>query len=469
MRSAAGILVLLLAGCLPRAQVVPARGALSDEGEVWVYLQPLPEDASRLAFTLRGVALARADGTLVPLDLALPEVSAARASRQRLLASGRVPPGSYPAVVLGIARATLAGDDGPVDLLVPEEPVRVALDLDLPRGLARLVQLSLRAGQGREGEFSFGAAFAAAARPPAATVGQLAGWCPSAGSASVAVFDRRSKQVLAVHAAGREPRALALDGRAGRGYLALAGEDQIQVLDVATGEDLRRIPLRPGDAPSDLALTPDGRLLVTIHRGSNSAAVVDAEPGVVLDRVPAGDEPWAVVLGPGGRWAYVVNRGSNDVTVVDVGNRAVVGTIATDPEPVRVALDRTESRLYVVHRGSAWMNVFSLPDRAPAGRIFVGLGAAAVQVDPRTGRIYVGRGDAGRIDVYDQASALPVDAVAVPGPVEDLAVDEVENALLAVMPSLGAVAFVDLASRRVLSAVDVGSDPGRAVVVGGRP
>ncbi|HSN92776.1 MAG TPA: YncE family protein [Anaeromyxobacteraceae bacterium] len=468
MRRAVAAAALVLAACLPRVHLAPLREALGAEGEVWVYLQPLPEDAARLALSFEEVALARGDGTLLPLELALRDLPAGGVARQRLLASGRAPPGSYPALVVRIRRATLSGEAGPVDLLVPEEPVRVDLDLELGRGRARVVQLALRPGQALDQDFSFGAAFSTSARPPAAMVAQLAGYCPSAGSASVAVFDRRAKQVVSVFATGREPRAVAVDGRAARGYVALAGEDQIQVVDLATGEELRRIPLRPGDEPRDLALTPDGRLLVAANRGSNSAAVLETEPGLVLDRVPAGDAPWSLLLDRAGRRAYVLNRRSNDVTVVDVGNRAAVGTIATDPEPIGAALNRAETRLYVVHRGSAWMNAYSLPDLAPAGRFFVGLGAGAVKVDPRTGRILVGRDDAGRIDVYDPVSLLPVDGFDVPGPVAYLAIDEMENALVVVMPALRSVALVDLTSRRVLSSVDVGDDPGRAVVIGER-
>lgn len=467
MRAAAvGTLALVLASCVPRAQIAPVREPLAADGEVWVYLQPLPPDASRLALSLDAVALAQADGTLVPLDLALAEIPAGGGARQRLLASGRAPAGPYPALVLRVRRATLSAEEGPVDLLVPEEPVRVDLALELPRGRARVVHLALRPGQAAEPGFGSGAAFAAVASAPASTVVQLSGYCPSAAGAGLSVFDRRARQVVSVLPTGREPSAVAVDWPTGRGYVALAGEDQVQVLDLSTGEELRRIPLRPGDEPRDLALTSDGRLLVTANRGSRSATVVDPELGLVLERVPAGEDPGAILLDRPGRRAYVLNRRSNDVTVVDLGNRAVAGTIPTDPEPIRAALDRAETRLYVISRGSAWMAAYSLPDLAPAGRIFVGLGAGAVQVDPRTGRIYVARADAGRIDVFDPPSALPVDGFEVPGPVAHLAIDEVENALLAVMPSLRSIAFVDLASRRVLSSVDVGPEPGRAVVAG---
>lgn len=367
-----------------------------------------------------------------------------------------------------LRRATLAADEGPVDLLLGEEPVRVALALELPRGAARLVRLALAGGQPLDQEFVFGGAFRASVLAAANTVVQLSGYCPSTSGATLAVFDRRSKQVTAMVPTGREPVGIAVDALAQRAYVALAGEDQVQVIDLATGADLQRIQLRGGDEPREVALTPDGKLAVTVNPRSSTATFIDTASGTVLDRVPTGQEPSSLVMGRGGRRAYVLNRRSNDVTVVDVGNRAVVATAATEPEPLRAALNRAESRLYVVHRGSAYMRVFSLPDLATVNRIYVGLGASAVRVDTRTDRVYVASAGEARIQIFDPASLLPVDAIQLPAPASYLTIDDLENALLAVLPSLQAVAFVDLTSRRLLSLADVGPDPYLVAVVGER-
>ena len=206
----------------------------------------------------------------MPLELALTEVSGATASRQRLLASGRLPPDSYAGLALQIGRATLAGEGKPADLLVPKEPVRIDLPLQLARGRAAVASVALRAGQVQESDFDFAGHLTGHVLEPASTVLERAGYVSRPGLASLAVIDRRAHEVTAVVPTGREPTGLAVDALARRAYVALGGEDQVQILDLASGEELGRIPLRSGDEPADLALTPDGRIVLVVAKGSNT-------------------------------------------------------------------------------------------------------------------------------------------------------------------------------------------------------
>ncbi len=466
-RLVATLAVSLLAGCHLRAQGSPALPALSREGEVRVYLQPLPEDVRRLAFSVAGIVASRADGGEEPLEVALPQISGAEPAGQRLLASGRLPPGSYVGLSLRIPRATLASDGGRADLLVPEEPVRVEFPFKVERNRAVLIRLRLR--QAVAQEFRFDAAFLADAAGPENSTVQLAAYCSTPPLASLTVIDRRAHAVSGVLPTGRQPLGVALDARTLRAYVALAGDDQIQVLDLVTGEELRRIPLRAGDEPREVALTPDGALLVAVNSGSNSASLVETASGTVVATVATGDEPSALLLDRGGRRAYVLNRRSRSISVLDLASFAAVQTVPTDPEPLRAALSRDGTRLYLVARGSAHLTVFSIPEMAVVRSVFVGLGASAVTVDPRSDLVYVGRADEGRIQVFDPISALPVGAIDVPGPVSYLAMDHVENALLAVLPASGQIAFVDLARKRVVGTVDVGAGAHQVAVLGEKP
>jgi YVTN family beta-propeller protein len=250
-----------------------------------------------------------------------------------------------------------------------------------------------------------------------------------------------------------------VDARGARIFIALAAEDEVQVLDLATGTEVRRIALRTGDEPRELGLTSDGRVLVVVNRRSNSVTFVDAVSLIAQDRVLVGEEPWTLLVDRPGRWAYVLNRRSSSISVVDVARRVPVATIPTDPEPLRAQLSRDGSRLYVIHRGSAYMNVYSVPDFSLLNRVYVGLGAGALRVDSRTDLVYVGRADEGRIQLFDPTSLLPMSVIDVPGPVSYLAIDDLENTLLAVLPERRQVAFVDLTSKRLLSTLDVPRAP----------
>jgi YVTN family beta-propeller protein len=462
------VVLLVLAGCHPRVRPPPPLPPLAQDGEAYLYLQPFPDDAARLAFSITGIEAIRSDGTAEPLELTLGDANADTVRSQRLLGWARLSPGAYGGFQVTFSRATLRTDQGVADLLASKEPIRIDLPFTIVRGRGLVLQLSLRPGQARDRAFAFSTAFAGAPLRPEDTLIQLATYGSSAGAAGLFVVNRRARQVSAVIPTGREPQGIALDAASGRAFVALAGEDQIQVLDLTTGEELRRIALRSGDQPQDAGLTPDGRTLVVLTPGSNSVAFVDPVAGLALDRVPVGDEPWSLLLDRSGRRAYVLNRRSSNLTVVDVANRGIIATVATDPEPLRAQLNRDATRLYVVHRGSAYMNVYSVPDMALVARMFVGLGASALKVDPRTDLVYVGRGDEDRIQLFDPSSLLPVDSIDVPGAVTYLAIDDVENVLLAVLAAPGRVGFVDLTRKRLLSTVDVGRAPFRVAPISER-
>jgi YVTN family beta-propeller protein len=441
---------------------------LDQEGEVFVYLEPPQGAASRVSFAIESVSAERADGVAVPLEVSLREVSLAEARNQRLLAWARLPPGEYTALALKVSRAALEGEEGQgrSDLLVAPEPTHVPVPLRVGQRQATVLSLALQFASTVEKGFAFTPSFTAAVA--GAPVTQITGYCSNAALADLSVFDKRNRRAAQVLPVGREPQGLALDVVRGRIYVALAGEDVLQVLDLLTGTELNRVWLRPGDRPRELGLTPDGRLLVVTNSNSNSVAFVDPIAGVELDRVNVGENPAALLLDRTGRRAYVLNHGSSSVTVIDLPTHAVVTTFATDALPSRAQINRAGTRLYVANAGSAYLNVYTLPDNVLQRRVFVGLGAAALKVDPRSDLVYVGKADETILQVFDPFSLMPVDSVELPEGTSYLAIDDVENTLLALMPARRAIAFVDLTTRRVTGTVDAGSEPYLVTVFGER-
>jgi YVTN family beta-propeller protein len=266
---------------------------------------------------------------------------------------------------------------------------------------------------------------------------------------------------------GGTPRGIALDVRANRAYVALFREDEVEILDVAASASMGRIRLSPGDGPADVALAPDGTLLVVNER-SRTVSFVDPALMAEVGRVQVGDDPRSLLVDRTGQRAYVANRGSGTVTVIDVASRAVFGTIATDPEPLRVELSRDGTRLHVVHRGSAYLATFEVPTLAPLARVYVGLGATMIKVDPRTDLVYLSRGAERRIDVHDPLSLQVVDRIDVAGAVSYMAIDDAENALLALVPERRTIAVIDLTSRKLLAEIPVGAEPYTIALAGER-
>jgi YVTN family beta-propeller protein len=217
-----------------------------------------------------------------------------------------------------------------------------------------------------------------------------------------------------------------------------------------------------------VALTPDGSLLLVANQGSSTVVFADPAGPMELSRISVAEEPWSLLVDRSGKRAYVLSRRAATLTVLDLASRTVAGTAATDAEPVRAQLDRAGARLYVIHAGSAYMSVLDLPALSLARRVHVGLGASALKVDARTGLLYVGLRDDDRIQVYDPLALVPMDYIELPGPVSWLAIDDAENALLALVPGKRTLAFIDLTRRRVLGLADVGSGPHAIAAAGER-
>jgi YVTN family beta-propeller protein len=456
--------LLLLAGCqLPGApgRMLPPLAA--GEGDVYLYLDPLPPTAGGLSVAVASIAAIPVQGAPIPLEVLAPELSAS-ASWQRLLAFGRLPSGDYQGLLVTVRRATVNSSEGVSDLLVGAEPTRVEVALTASRGRATVLALSLDLGRAVGPSFRFTPAFTVSA--PSTAMVPLNGLCSNSGAASLTVFDKHAHRVVGAFPVGREPRGVALDAGRNRGYVALSGDDQVEVLDLITGTPLGMATLRNGDRPRELALTPDGRTLLVVNEGSNSLSFVDAGAAVENERLPTGLEPRALLLDRSGRRAYVLNRRANSMTVVDVPNRAVVATLATDADPVRVQLNRAGDRLYLLSAGSPYLTVLSLPGLAPLKRVFVGMGASALKVDPRTDLVYVATQS--RVQVFDAFALMPIASIELPGPATWLALDEVENTLLALLPDERTVAFVDLTTRRVTGRAEVGFAPYQPAVVGER-
>ena len=474
MKKTLAILALVgSAGCgllTPRASLRPP---LADEGEVLLYLQPWPQGAERIRFTLASMAAVRSDGFAIPLELLLADLPGEGAAQQRLLARGRLPPGTYRSLDVKASSATVMTSDGPAELLVGSEPTSVAAGFEVRAQRATVLLLAVHSEASLQAGYAFAPQFAV--RVPPRPLPSLNGVVANSGNHDLTLFDKRRHEVFTALPTGREPKGIALAPGLIRLYVALTGDDQVAVFDLTTGEPLPSIRLTAGDRPRELALSPDGRLLLVLNEASNALAFVDASSGLEITRVPTGTTPTSLLVDRSFRRAYVLNQGSSTMTVVDVATRTVAATVATDPLPVRAQLNRAGNRLYLAQAGSPQMLVFSVPDPASAvtnitllNRITVGLGASALKIDPRTDLVYLARTDEPRVDVYDAFSFMPIDSFDVPAGVSWFAIDDTENTLLALIPSRRAVAVIDLTSRREVGLVTAGEDPYAVAVAGER-
>jgi YVTN family beta-propeller protein len=455
---------LLLFACQARPSLMKPR--LEEDGQVFVYLQSMPQEADRLSFRLEGVSVVRGDGSEVPATLHMKEIIGKELKRDRLLASGDLPPGQYQGFLFRVSGATLQGEEGIAALPLADEKPMTAVPFTIARKKAQVVSLTFRYRESLPGGIRFAPSFAGEIPGKLAT--GLIALVTSRGGNTVTVFDKVTGKVAAVVPTGTSPAGMVLNPPLRRAYVAISGDDAVETIDLLGTDVISRGPLTVGDRPEELALTPDRKTLLTANTGSNTVSVVDAASLVERRRIRVGNGPQSILIDRAGRRAFVFNTLSNTVSVLDLGSLEVMATIATDAGPVRGEFNRAGNRLYVLHGHSPYLNVYDAATLSIVRRVYVGTGGTALKVDSRSDLIYLARRGAREIAIYDPFSFLPIDSYRTGEDASYLTIDGEGNNLCAVFPGSSGVRMIHLIGKGTASETEAGEDPFRVTLMGER-
>jgi DNA-binding beta-propeller fold protein YncE len=451
-------------GCTPLP--LTHQPALRKDGEIRLYLQPIPQKAHPLVFSIAEISAVRQEGDAIPLRQFFTELKAKDLiGKQKLLASATLPPGSYKGISLQLGPASLLGEDGAAALLVPDEPLFIEQEFVVVQRAASALFLSLDPEKVVSAGFRFDPVFALAkSRRQLKT---LLGFATNSSSNTVSVFNKFTMEIVDTIATSSSPQGAALDPRRGWVYIALAGDDAIEVIDVNAGEIIRSISLNFGDEPVEIALSPNGRTLVTANRGSNSASIINATSLRETSRIRLPSEPTWVAMHSVEPRAYVFQPSSNAISVIDLVRRELVTTQTFEEIPVRGAVSSDGSSLYVITRNSPNLLVIDSGNLTLTGRIFVGTGAVSLTVDSKTDLVYVGK-IFGDIAVIDPSVSMPISTFRVKGNAAFLEIDNDENSLFVVLPGSNMIQKMDLVGQKVSGVIEVEEGCHTTVLMGER-
>ncbi len=452
----------LLAGC--QAKQAYLKPVLETEGEVYVYTQPFPQEAGRLTFSIESISAVR-DSAETPLSLLIKEFRGSEMTRQRLIADAILPPGQYSGLMIKVSKATLKTEEGEADLLVPKEPVRINAPFTVTKGKSLLLSLAFKYPESLTG-VSFSPFFSAYV--PSKPVTGVIGYVSNTAGNNITVFDKTTMQAVSYIATGREPKGIAIDPARKRAYVALYGDDGIDVIDVLSGDVINRIRLNIGDNPQELALTPDGKTLLTVNAGSNTVSFVNPTGLFEISRINVDNGPTSILLDRTGRRAYVFNTIANTMSVIDIPNRAVITSIATDPGPLRGQQNIRGDRLYIVHELSPYMTVLDPQGFTIIKRVYVGFGMSSIKVDTNTDFIYVGRKGGPTVDIFDPFAFTPVDFIRTSEGADYMTIDGEYNNFYMLTHDRPTISIFNLISRRAVSEIDVSDSPYWVTMMGER-
>ncbi len=146
----------------------------------------------------------------------------------------------------------------------------------------------------------------------------------NSGSNDVTIIDTTSDEVLATASTGRRPLLPCVAPNGNAVYLPSGPDRSVTVLG-GEGEFHAKVPV--GDAPHDIAVSPDSRWAYQPNSASHTVIVIDGRDYSIAGEIKTGLGPGHIVFDPENRFAYVANTISNDVTVVSTSNHEAVATI----------------------------------------------------------------------------------------------------------------------------------------------
>lgn len=445
------LLLLAVAGCMPPSSAVKRSAA--KEGDLLIFLQPLPQEAQLLTVNIAGLAAVRSDDTLLPLNLHLHELKGVDlVSAQKALASAILPPGLYKGISLDMGEATLRGEEGEVSLLTPKEPLFVEHGFTVSRGADLTLMLSLSPEKIVTGGFEFTPSFLLLKQNRQLT--NLKGFASNSDANSVTVFNKNTMEVVDRIRTGAEPKGLALDQKKGWLYVAAAGDDVIEVIEVANGQVLGRIRLSFGDRPVELALSVDGKIMVSANYGSNTISVINTASLFEEGRVNVTSEPASVVMASSGTQAYVLEPLANSLSTVNLTRQELGAAVTLEEAPFRAAISKDGKRIYVIANLSSELLVVDPAGFAVTGRVFIGSGASSIKVDSKTGLIYVGKKQ-NEISVVDPVSLSLIDSFGVGGEAGSLTIENEENSLFVIFPGEKRLQKFNLVNKKLLGTLEV--------------
>ncbi len=159
-------------------------------------------------------------------------------------------------------------------------------------------------------------------------------------------------------------------------------------------------------SPVDLAVTPDGRWLITANETSNSVSLVNVASGQLVDEMACGSHPADVEITPDGKLFLVSGSWSGDVTVLSLADDRLqkLDTIDVGFQPSGIAIAPDSKTAFVGLVASGEVAEIDLTSRKLRRRIAVGKWPRFLSISTDGTRLAVGCSGSGDIAVVDTDS-----------------------------------------------------------------
>ncbi|MEH6472769.1 MAG: beta-propeller fold lactonase family protein [Halopseudomonas sp.] len=153
-----------------------------------------------------------------------------------------------------------------------------------------------------------------------------------------------------------------------------------------------------------LAITPDGRYVLSTHPTKNQVSVVDIDSGLQIKTIPTGNAPYYVRVTSDGKRAYVSNSGSANIQEIDTQSWTVIRTIDAGPSPEHMVLSKDEKILFVNNARKGTVSAIPL-DKPDQRKIYeVGASLHGLDISDDGKRLFISSKSEGKLVALDYQS-----------------------------------------------------------------
>lgn len=209
------------------------------------------------------------------------------------------------------------------------------------------------------------------------------------GTNTIEIFSPVKRRVIARISQIDDPRGIAVDDRALRAYVGLAGSNRIAVIDSKSWQTEKLIPVV--HRPEKLLWVPEARTLYATSPLDRTLSIVDPKLGAETTVVELNALPQDMLYDAARKMLLVSLQDVAEIAAIDSSHQIAGRFKLAASEPTGLALDSAHRRLYVAVRYAVL--VLNADTGAELLRIPAPGGTNALVLDPADNMLYAAGGD----------------------------------------------------------------------------
>src|SRR5918995_5149386 len=254
-------------------------------------------------------------------------------------------------------------------------------------------------------------------------------------------------------------------------YAAIAGADEISVIDSNSHIEITTIPvgfLTGVNFDSPIEFNPFNKYIYVTNSGSNTVSVINSTTNTVNKTIPVGRAPHEPEFNDVDNNMYILNRADATISVINSSTNTVTNTIAINPSnpsntnPVDILYNPFNNHLYTANTGQGTVSVIDVISGTVITTITVESQPRDLEFNPSNNHVYVSNFGDQSVSVIDSISNTLITNIAVDTGPSDLEYNPFnESIYVSTSSQIGhnVIEVIDSASNTVIDTITVGFNP----------